>query len=167
PDEYSQIRETTIRLVEQERKRVHDEDILVLSRTNHLLERIDERFKQNQIPVAKPDWNIPGVRVLSAHKAKGLEAKTVIIVNASAHPFGFPSKVENPDVLGPVRMSFGNDEAEERRLFYVAITRSMNRLHLVARQGHLSPYIAEIEGVGSTNQVQQRPSSYAKGVRFN
>src|SRR3989475_1740518 len=167
PDDDSQIVDATIRLVQQERKRVHDEDILVLSRTNHLLERIDDRFQQNQIPVAKPDWNISGVRVLSAHKAKGLEAKTVIIVNASDHPFGFPSKVENPDVLGPVRMSFGYDEAEERRLFYVAITRSMNRLHLVTRQGHPSPYIAEIEGADSTNRVQQRPSSNGPGVRFS
>src|SRR5207245_1274873 len=102
-----------------------------------------------------------------AHKAKGLEAKTVIIVNASDHPFGFPSKVENPDVLGPVRMSFGNDDAEERRLFYVAITRSMNRLHLVTRQGHLSPYIAEIEGADSTNRVQHGASSSGLGVRFS
>src|SRR5213593_3621655 len=83
---------------------------------------------------------------MSAHEAKGLEAKVVIVANASNHRYGFPCQVENPDVLEPVRMSPGNDEAEERRLFYVAVTRAMKRIHLVVRQGLPSPYIAEIEG---------------------
>lgn len=75
---------------------------------------------------------------MSAHKAKGPEAPVLIVTNASDHLFGFPSKVENPDALEPVRMSVGNDEAEDRRLFYVAITRAVRRLHLVSRKGRPS-----------------------------
>ena len=132
------------------------------------MEKVHEACQANRLSLANIERNIPGVRVLSAHKAKGLEAKTVIIVDASDHLFGFPSKVENPDVLGPVRMSAGNDEAEERRLFYVAITRAMQRLHLVVRQGHPSPYLAEIEGTVPTAQMQQVSlSSLRPDVRFN
>ena len=168
-DDDSEIVAATVRLIQGERKRVgSDKDILVLSRTKHLLEKVREACQANRISVANIERNIPGVRVLSAHKAKGLEAKTVIIVNASDHLFGFPSKIENPDVLGPVRMSSGNDEAEERRLFYVAITRTMQRLHLVVRQGHPSPYLAEIEGTVPTAQLQQVSlSSLRPGIRFN
>src|SRR5438128_5911597 len=125
-DDDSEIVAVTVRLIQSERKRAgSDKDILVLSRTKHLLERVREVCLANRISVANIERNIPGVRVLSAHKAKGLEAKTVIIINASDHVFGFPSKVENPDVLGPVRMRSGHDHAEERRVFSVAITRAM------------------------------------------
>ncbi len=73
--------------------------------------------------------------------------------------------VENPDVLEPVRMSAGNDEAEERRLFYVAITRAMRCLHFVVRQGLPSPYIAEIEGTADVS-VAADPAAVPVGTRF-
>jgi len=113
-----------------------------------------------------PDRNVSGVRILSAHKAKGLEASVVVIANASDHLFGFPSKMENSDVLEPVRMSAGNAPAEERRLFYVAVTRARKRLHLISRQGHPSPYIAEIEGTALPSRAASH-ASLRPGVRFN
>ena len=166
PDDDAEIVGAAIRLIQEERQRVKPNDILVLSRTNHLLEPILEACRRNRIPIADPDRNVTGVRILSGHKAKGLEAAVVIVVNASDHLLGFPSKVENPDVLEPVRMSTGNDAAEERRLFYVAITRAMKRLHLVARKGLPSPYIAEIEGGGATPQAVD-PLRVPVGARFN
>ncbi len=168
-DDDSAIVATTVHLIQSERRRVNsDEDILVLSRTKHLLEKVSESCRATGIQVANMDRNTPGVRILSAHRAKGLEANTVIIVNASDHLFGFPSKVENPDILRPVRMSPGNDEAEERRLFYVAVTRAMKRLHLVVRQGRPSPYLAEIESAVPAFQTRSAgPSSYRRGARFN
>src|SRR5207245_3150225 len=121
--------------------------------------------RRKVVPGGNTDRNVPGVRILSAHKAKGLEADVVIVANASDHIFGFPSKVENPDVLEPVRMSAGDAPAEERRLFYVAITRAMKRLHLVSRQGLPSPYLAEIEG--GANPARAPDASHVRvGARF-
>jgi superfamily I DNA/RNA helicase len=163
-DDYAIVGET-IRLVRDESLHEKLDDILVLSRTHVLLDKIRDVCHNNNIPVANPDHGVPGLRILSAHGAKGLEANIVIIANASDHRYGFPCQVENPDVLEPVRMSPGNDEAEERRLFYVAVTRAMKRVHLIVRQGLPSPYIAEIEGTGigqATRSFQQiRP-----GTRF-
>jgi len=65
-----------------------------------------------------------------------------------------------------VRMSAGNALAEERRLFYVAVTRARKRLHLISRQGHPSPYIAEIEGASLPSQAASH-ASLRPGVRFN
>ncbi len=141
------------------------DEILVLSRTNHLIKGISEGCQRYGIPVANPNHDISGVRILSAHKGKGLEASVVVVVNASDHLFGFPSKVENSDVLEPVRMNAGNDQAEERRLFYVAVTRARKRLHLISRQGHPSPYIAEIEGTSLQSQAASS-ASLRPGVRF-
>ena len=166
PDDDSAIVDRTISLVGQELRQCPADRILVLSRTNHLLEDVVEACRRSGVPVANPDRNVQGVRVLSAHKAKGLEADVVIVANASDHLFGFPSKVENPDVLEPVRMSAGDAPAEERRLFYVAITRAMKRLHLVARQGLPSPYIAEIEGSSNPASRNLNPSNVRVGARF-
>ena len=164
-DDDSAIVDRTASLVRQELRQFPADRILVLSRTNHLLEDIIEACRRSGVPVANPDRDVPGVRILSAHKAKGLEADVVIVANASDHLFGFPSKVENPDVLEPVRMSAGDAPAEERRLFYVAITRAMTRLHLVARQGLPSPYLAEIEG-GANPSTAPDPSKVRVGARF-
>ena len=167
PDDDSAIVSRTVGLIREELNKVKPEEILILSRTNHILETVIEACKRSSIPVANPERSVPGVRILSAHKAKGLEANVVIVVNASDHIVGFPSKVENPDVLEPVRMSSGNDQAEERRLFYVAVTRAIHRLHLVARQGLPSPYIAEIEGGGRGNSKVSDPASPPVGARFS
>jgi DNA helicase-4 len=164
-DDYAIIGET-IRLVNDECRKETLDDILVLSRTNHLLDKIREVCRRNRIPLANPDHGVAGLRVLSAHKAKGLEAKVVIVANASEHRYGFPCQVESPDVLEPVRMSPGNDEAEERRLFYVAVTRAMKRIHLIVRQGLPSPYIAEIEGT-PTRSATGNSQQHLPGSRFS
>ena len=59
-----------IQLINEERKRVDPDEILVLSRTNHLVKGISDGCQRNGIPVAYPDRNVSGVRILSAHKAK-------------------------------------------------------------------------------------------------
>lgn len=165
PDDDAEIVKQTVGLIREELQLRTPEEILVLSRTNHLLDALAEACLHEGIRVANPERNEPGVRLLSAHKSKGLEASVVIVVNASDHIFGFPSKVENPDVLEPVRRSAGNDQAEERRLFYVAITRAMQRLHVVVRKGLPSPYLAEIEGV--SNPSRRVDPAYAPvGARF-
>jgi DNA helicase-4 len=164
-DDYAIVGET-IRLVKDESRRETLDDILVLSRANHLLDKVREVCQRNRIPVANPERGVSGLRILSAHKAKGLEAKVVIVANASDHRYGFPCQVENPDVLEPVRTSPGNDEAEERRLFYVAVTRAMKRIHLIVRQGLPSPYIAEIEGT-ATRSAKGIFQQLLPGSRFS
>jgi len=166
PNDDDALVDHTIRLVREELLREKSEDVLVLSRTNHILADIVEACRRSGIPVSNPERKESGVRILSAHKAKGLEAAVVIVVNASDHLLGFPSKVENPDVLEPVRMSAGDSQAEERRLFYVALTRANKRLHLVVRQGLPSPYLAEIEGMVGPSRGPD-PAKIRVGSRFS
>lgn len=166
PDHDDALVHHTLRLVRQELGNHDPEDILVVSRTGHVLEDIADACKRANLPTADLSRDGgPGIRILTAHKAKGLEGAVVIIVNASDHLFGFPSKVEKPDVLEPVRLSTGNDYAEERRLFYVALSRAMRCLHLVAREGHPSPYIAEIEGAVD-HERSPNPATMLEGERF-
>ena len=65
------------------------------------------------------------IEFLTVHKSKGLEADYVILLQCNKDTYGFPSLVSDDPVLSYVltksdQFPFG----EERRLFYVAITRA-------------------------------------------
>lgn len=65
------------------------------------------------------------------HSAKGLEADCVIIINLKDDKLGFPSQIVNHDVISYVTNVEEYEYAEERRLFYVALTRSKGEVYLL------------------------------------
>ena len=86
---------------------------------------------------------------LTVHKAKGLEADYVIIINARDDLFGFPNKIADDIVL---RLVLSDQEeydfAEERRLFYVALTRTRKRVFLLVPEDHPSQFVEELLEMG-------------------
>jgi DNA helicase IV len=100
-------------------------DILILGRYNFDL----DKSELNQLKEQYPDASL---NFLTVHKAKGLEADHVIIINNKNHVLGFPSKIEDDEILTMVLShEEGFDYAEERRLFYVALTRAKHTCHLI------------------------------------
>lgn len=82
---------------------------------------------------------------LTAHSSKGLGYDNVIIVNARNEIFGFPSKIDDDPVMKYVIKDDTSIEyAEERRLFYVAMTRTKNRVFIVTPENHPSEFILEL-----------------------
>jgi DNA helicase IV len=62
---------------------------------------------------------------MTVHKAKGLEADIVIILNCNSGKYGFPSEFSDDPVLNLLLSEADQFEnGEERRLFYVAMTRA-------------------------------------------
>ncbi len=122
---------------------VSPENIMVLARVNFLNQNLESFLGRRGIPVENEQQE--GVKLYSGHQAKGEEAEHVIISNVSDSQWGFPCKVEDRDLLEPVRLNTEDNLAEERRLFYVAITRAEKRLDIIARKNNLSPFIEEIE----------------------
>lgn len=69
---------------------------------------------------------------LTVHQAKGLEADYVILLNCNSGTYGFPSAIEDDPVLLYVLSECDQFRfAEERRLFYVAITRSSKHTYIL------------------------------------
>jgi DNA helicase IV len=84
--------------------------------------------------------------LLTIHKCKGLEAKVVFVLNVVSGEFGFPSEIEDPSILDVARGDNGIEDQveEERRLFYVAITRAKEDLYIYTRLSTKSRFIDEI-----------------------
>ena len=86
------------------------------------------------------------IRYLTIHKSKGLEEENVIIINLDDNIIGFPSKIESNNIIKYVL----NDKdiypyEEERRLFYVALTRTKNKVYLIVDKRSESIFIKEIK----------------------
>lgn len=74
------------------------------------------------------------IQYTTAHRAKGLEADDVVVLNLTNRQYGFPNQVVDDPILD-LLLSGGDDYpfAEERRLFYVALTRTKNDVWLLSQ----------------------------------
>lgn len=83
---------------------------------------------------------------MTVHKAKGLEADIVIILNCNSGKHGFPSEMSDDPVLNLLLSEDDQFEnGEERRLFYVAMTRAKECVYFIADELYKSKFIAELE----------------------
>lgn len=84
------------------------------------------------------------IEFLTAHKSKGLEADYVILLQCNKGTFGFPSQISDDPVLQIVLS--GGDKypyGEERRLFYVAITRAKEKTIVMYDKRYPSVFVDE------------------------
>ncbi len=114
------------------------------------------------------DWTeVNAVNILTAHSAKGLEFPVVFLVNLVGQRFPTVHRREQipiPDELIKEILPKGDyHEQEERRLFYVGMTRAMDRLYFTAanyygegkREKRLSPFI--FESLGDDAVASEQP----------
>ncbi len=104
--------------------------------------QLPDQTEVNTLNRSYPSLNI---EALSFHAAKGKEADYVVIVGLESGKHGFPTeKVTHPllEALFPPEEPF--DYAEERRLFYVALTRARHRAYLVCDMATASRFVVEL-----------------------
>lgn len=86
------------------------------------------------------------ISFMTVHASKGLGYDNVIILNCKNETFGFPSKIEDDPILSfVIKGDHSIDYAEERRLFYVALTRTKNRVFCIAPEQNPSEFLLEIK----------------------
>ena len=106
-----------------------------------LFEYINRGNKIKSVKYPKLD-----ITFMTAHSSKGLGFDDVIIVNGKNETYGFPSKIEDDPVLGfVIKGDSSIDYAEERRLFYVAMTRTKNKVFFVASEQNPSEFLLELK----------------------
>jgi len=123
-------------------------DIMILARivSNRMLrDKLLECSRIKGVNISTESRYFNRIPFMSVHKSKGLQAKVVFIFDVVEGLYGFPSELENPDIFEPAIMGRRKDkEEEERRLFYVAITRAKKEAIIYTQEGRESKFLDEI-----------------------
>ncbi|MCB4792534.1 MAG: ATP-dependent helicase [Elusimicrobia bacterium] len=116
-------------------------NIVSYDRVNAFVDYIDSLLFVGDDPtVDEPDFDLDAVNVLTIHKAKGLEFSVVFMVSLVEDRFPSRNKrdlIELPDELIKDILPQGDFHLqEERRLFYVGMTRSKDELYLTSARDY-------------------------------
>ena len=124
-------------------KNMDCQDIMVLGRNNKdIYKYIDQNFTQEDDIYTYENIKF---RYLTIHKSKGLEADNVILINVIDSIIGLPTKLKQESILRYVNNTKDYyPYEEERRLFYVALTRTKNKTYIISPYKNESIFIKEI-----------------------
>lgn len=124
------------------------------------------RYNQNRDVMT--EIRVPPVvdlRFMTCHSAKGLEADYAIVCDMTNARKGFPSEIESDPVLELVlRPDSGFAFAEERRVFYVAMTRAKRQCILLTPAKRMSRFIIELLEMADPSQVEIVPEPVSESV---
>jgi len=111
------------------------ENILVLYRRNAMKTDIQESLVNSGV----------NVQFKTIHSAKGLEAEVVFVLGLNSAPGGFPDPWMQDKIYHIIKKTEYNTLLEEeRRLFYVALTRAKKYLYLMSQKGSVSEFVKDI-----------------------
>ena len=103
---------------------------------------------------SRPDLKM---QFITAHRSKGLQADYIFILNNKNSKMGFPSKIQDSAILDLLLESRDNfPYAEERRLFYVAMTRAKKKAYLLTVTNYESEFVKDIKHYFGEEMKQER-----------
>lgn len=160
PDDYEAINQEITKLYQEYGEDLFKKRLQIISRYNKDLYRLvdpkTKSFKNVKITEEKEDgitlnWWIEKahqnleIAFCSMHKSKGITRDIVFVINMNEGEKGMPStRVDEPILATMLAKSDPYPLAEERRLFYVAITRATERTILIANAKKPSRFVKEI-----------------------
>lgn len=104
---------------------------------------------------------------VTAHKSKGLQADYIFIINNRNARMGFPSKIQDAPILQLLLEKCDQyPDAEERRLFYVALTRARKKVFLLTVDNQESAFVKEIRSQYGEALRQERFTCPVCGARL-
>lgn len=121
-------------------------NILILGRYTFDIQKLENKnikiIKNKIIYEKNPEVHI---EYMTVHTSKGLGYDNVIMINLTDDVLGFPSKIKNDPIIDLlIEKKEEIKFAEERRLFYVGLTRTKNEVILMTPYSNQSMFIKEI-----------------------
>lgn len=125
-----------------------ESSILLIGRYNYDMYKLYKTGKFSELPgkrVKSEKYPRANITFMTAHSSKGLGYDNVVLINMFEGKFGFPCQIEDDPIIKLVMyedksMPF----AEERRLFYVAMTRTKNRVYIATPKNKPSRFLVEL-----------------------
>ena len=159
PADYTAVDECLRGLYKKMGEELFSKSVQVIGRYNRDVYRLvgsGGAFKNARIVEEKEDgirmeWRVEGalksleVAFCSMHKSKGITRDIVLVVNMNSGEKGMPStRADEPILATMLAKPDKFPLAEERRLFYVAITRAKEKTIVVSEKNKISPFVREI-----------------------
>ena len=120
----------------EKKEKFSNKTVMVLARYNFIF---------NDLKTLKNQYVNLDIIFSTVHGSKGNEADYVIILNVDNGKYGFPSKIVDDPILDIVIPKGDNyEDSEERRLFYVALTRTKGAIFLLSDMYNKSSFIKEL-----------------------
>lgn len=128
--------------------------VKLLGRYDHEINEIKEKskldFKYNRktkkTTISHPSYRNLEIDFHTVHTAKGLEADYIVILNGNAGIYGFPTEISDDPLLNfLLSKSDQFPNGEERRVFYVALTRAKKHVYILSNTENRSKFVDEIE----------------------
>ena len=115
-------------------------NILILGRNNF---DINKHLTLNENNII--EYKGINIRYLTIHASKGLEEECVVIINLKDDILGIPNKIKDDKILRSVNKNIDiYPYEEERRLFYVALTRTKSDVYLLVDKKNPSIFVKEL-----------------------
>lgn len=122
--------------------------ILLIGRYNYDMYKLYNTGAFSEMPnnrVASKKYPNANITFMTAHSSKGLGYDNVILINMFEGKFGFPCQIEDDPIIKLVTFEDKSMPfAEERRLFYVAMTRTKNRVYIATPKNKPSRFLVEL-----------------------
>ena len=137
---YKNIKEDFFKLI----KYINSPNLMILGRNNfNIYSVLNSKLKFENNQILYQDYNI---YYKTIHKAKGLEEDNVVIINLTNDKNSLPPKIKDDKILRYVIKHYDiYPFEEERRLFYVALTRTKNYCYLFVPKDHPSIFVEELK----------------------
>lgn len=121
---------------------INSENLMIMGRNNlDILNYIDSKYLNNNTIT----YQNKNIYYKTIHKAKGLEEENILIINLTNDTNSLPSKIKDEHILKYVLLHQDiYPFEEERRLFYVALTRTQNYCYLFTSKKNSSIFIEEL-----------------------
>ena len=146
------------------------ETIFLLGRYTRDIQCLDEGFDvvedgEGEFRICFEEFPNLKIHFLTVHKSKGMECDHVIVLNLKDAKLGFPSQLEDDPLLERLMVKKeAFPYAEERRLFYVALTRAKKTCRLLVPIKNPSCFATELTSEFKTPVVWRQP--YSKNPSF-
>jgi DNA helicase IV len=143
--EESELLKICIAFDKQAERRNKTSSLFIISRYN-----FNKPDNIEEIQKACPNLTIEAI---TAHKSKGLEADYAILKSVVSGIVGFPcGMTDDPIITSLLSEPERYEHAEERRLFYVAMTRARDKMVILSSNIKPSPFIRELDPAGLSNK---------------